>query len=145
MRLTKYTTLSSLEWNGVPEWCKFKNIRYSETPNYKIQNNREPPIDCCLKKTCLLCSPPSYVFVIGLFSFGSPIVDMRRVKTPFETGIPRSPKSDAPRGCLSPHYSPRKQPALATCSGQYLKRGCVAAEDVNRDVNNPSGRTVTAK
>ena len=136
--------------NWVPELCKSKKIcvqwNSCITPNKKIQNHWEPPYKLCLKKACLLCSPPSSALFMGwLFSLGSPIVDIHRVKTRLETGVPRSPESDAPRSSLyAPPHFPRNQPVPATYSGQYLKRASVVAEGINRNRNTLSGRRVTA-
>jgi len=40
---------------------------------------------------------------MGLFSLGSPIVDIHMVKTRLGTGVPRSPESNAP---ISSFYAP---------------------------------------
>jgi len=111
--------------NWVPEWCKSEKfmctIKFMYTPpNKKVQNHREPPYKLCLKKACLLCSPPSSTLVMGsLFSFGSPIVDIHMVKTLLGTAVPRSPESNAPISSLyAPPHFPRNQPVLATYSGQ---------------------------
>ena len=61
------------------------------TPKKKIQNHREPPFKLCLKKACLPCPPPSFSLVMGLFSHGSPIVDIHMAKPRLGTGVPRSP------------------------------------------------------
>ena len=65
------------------------------TPN-KIQNHRKSPYKLCLKKACLLCSPPSSALVKGSIFFDPPIVNIHMVKTRLRTGVPRSPKSSAP-------------------------------------------------
>ena len=108
---------------------KVKKIMYTvkfmyicTTPNKKIENHWEPPYKLCLKKACLLCSPPSSALVMSsFFSLGSPIVDIHMVKTRLGTGVPRSPESNAPiRSLYAPAHFPRNQPVLASYSGQYL-------------------------
>ena len=72
----------------------------------KIQNHPKSPYKLCLKKACLLCSPPSSALVMGSILFlDPPTVNIHMVNTRLGTGVPRSPKSNAPINSLyaSPH------------------------------------------
>jgi len=90
---------------------------YMKKTQIKIQNNREPPFKLCLKKACFLFSPPSSALVMGLFSQGSPIVDIHMVKTRLGTVVPRSPESDAPRSSL---YTPPDSPRILRATNLFL-------------------------
>ena len=85
-------------------------------PPIKIQNHRKSPYKLCLKKACLLCSPPSSALVMGLFFLDPPIVNIHMVRTRLGTGVPRCPESNVPINSLCPPSFP-SQP---TCSG-YLQ------------------------
>ena len=75
--------------------------------------NLESPYKLCLKKACLLCSQPSSALVMGSTFLDPPIVNIHMVKTRLGTGVPRSPKSNAPISFL---YAPPHGFSCETCT-----------------------------